>query len=179
MDSGQTDAKGRPCWGGVLGRCPDSPESIRGFILDHAVRGLWPRPPEPNAEPAKQSVWVRQYIRPTALDAVVACAGGLSTPTAARHEVATLASRAAYALGYGVGVDKWAVEQEWRAAKLAIAELSAGIRRDIWPLIKTRAPGHAIIKAARSRADRGEIFIPDEMILNLCREAAANEQRRG
>lgn len=176
------DQRGYPYWPDDIADSPDSPQSIRADIHGMAGHTTIPPPPKCTADPSQQFDWLRRYVRTTALDAVVLCADASCpecTVAVAKQEITELAVRAEYSLGYGVGLGRRAAESEWQAAKQNLTALGENIRRSIWSLIKTHAPGEQIIGAASRRAAEIQFFIPRHMIIALCREATQGVRKHG
>lgn len=199
------DKNGLPLWPEPYASSPHSPQSQRREVAAHLVearsshrarhiaRGgapdavkyqphLW-LPPRSDDDAGKQAAWIKRHIRSTVQDTVLFAALGTDAPDLCAYEIAKLRAyvrRVAHIWGFTPELADAALADESNAAKIRAEALCNNVRRTVWPLIKTRAPGASVIAAAKT-AIAGTPIPHDDLVAlvaTISREAANGAPRR-
>lgn len=106
-------------------------------------------------------------------------AAGNMPADAAKAKLLDYSRETARAWCLGDGVAEWAVAAEWHGLQRNPHVIKAAIRRTIAPLVRRRAPGAEVVRAARIAVARVRAVVPDAAILAYCRATAADVLRHG
>ena len=145
---------------------------------DPDLRELYTPAPPTDGDARKEIAYLRERLRPIALDdAVVAIMGELEdVPFIATLRLATeMVSHLHWPLAHGTA----AFEAERAASKQEVGSMLTTLETRIRTLAYERAPGERMMSAAREITNRPPLFVPDDLLLALCRRVAASTVRTG
>lgn len=137
----------------------------------------------PASSPASSQVsWLRGHLSPYARQAAAWERFGLLDHGSAHAEIEAAAAGRARSEGWAPSVPEAAASAAWLDARAHAGVLEAAIRRAVWPLGASRAPGNLIIAAAQAANDAHGYVLPHDAVeaaaIRVAHRAARAEERR-
>ena len=132
-----------------------------------------PFPLSLKADSITQARWLQGWVKASAEDMALAQSAGVDLKEPSGEAFVILASiGCAERINVPRETAIAAGKAAWRQALQTVRNLGEEIRRAVWPMAKMRAPGHEIIAAAQRVCDRSGVFVPTDVLTDLCRRIA-------